>query len=547
MPSFHYRLVMAQLNPLVGDLDGNTRLITDAIRQAREQHNAQCIVFPELMLTGYPPEDLLHRPAFINACMDKIKDITGACQNITAIVGAPLIDDAGLLFNSAYVIKDGGIIGVAKKQCLPNYSVFDEERYFIAGDEACVIDLNENIRAGISICEDIWCEQPAAAMQEAGANLIININASPFHTDKYEQRTNTLLDRVNETSLPIIYVNQTGGQDELVFDGLSLAIDSVGEIKVKAPAFEDGLYLVEIKGQDQGPMQLSGHVIEQSSLDVLLYQALVYGVRDYVNKNGFSGAILGLSGGIDSALTLAIAVDALGADRVSAVMMPSQYTADMSLEDAQAEASALNIEYHVIPIAPAFEAFSGMLAGVFAGSKQDVTEENLQARSRGVVLMAISNKLGRIVLTTGNKSEMAVGYATLYGDMAGGFAPLKDVYKTKVYDLCRYRNTLGKVIPERVLTRPPTAELAPDQLDQDSLPSYDILDGILQQYIELDTAAVDIIQAGYDADQVADVLMKVDRNEYKRRQAPPGVKVTEKAFGRDRRYPITSGYGKTVN
>ena len=542
MHSFQYRLVMAQLNPLVGDLDGNTRLITDAIRQAREQHKAQCIVFPELILTGYPPEDLLHRPAFIDACEEKLQDIVNACKSITAIVGAPLRDDAGSLFNVAYVIKDGHVIGVAKKQCLPNYSVFDEERYFVAGDEACVIDLNENIRAGISICEDIWCEQPAAAMQEAGANLIININASPFHTDKYEQRINTLLDRVNKTSLPIIYVNQTGGQDELVFDGLSLAIDSVGEIKVKAPAFEDGLYLVDIKGQDQDSMQFSGHVIEQSPPDALLYQALVYGVRDYVNKNGFSGAILGLSGGVDSALTLVIAVDALGADRVSAVMMPSQYTADMSLEDAQGEASALNIEYHVIPIAPAFEAFSGMLAEVFADSKQDVTEENLQARSRGVVLMAISNKLGRIVLTTGNKSEMAVGYATLYGDMAGGFAPLKDVYKTKVYDLCRYRNSLGEVIPERVLVRPPTAELAPDQFDQDSLPPYDILDGILKAYIEKNQSTQEIEKEGFSKETVADVIIKVDLNEYKRRQAPPGIKVTERAFGRDRRYPITSGY-----
>jgi len=542
----NYRIVIAQLNPTIGDIEGNSQLIINAIDKACEQLQAHCIVFSELMLTGYPPEDLLHRPAFIDACEEKLKYIADHCENITAILGAPYRDNSGELFNAAYILKDKRVIGIAKKQCLPNYSVFDEERYFTAGETSTVVELHDGIKAGISICEDIWYEQPAAAIRQAGADIIINLNASPFHIGKYQQRINTLLQRVKETGMPIIYVNQTGGQDELVFDGFSVAINSSGEIKAMAPSFKDAMHVVDLTYREQEPIQINGQINERPTSDALLYQALVCGVRDYVNKNNFSGAILGLSGGVDSALTLAIAVDALGADRVTAVMMPSQYTADMSQEDAQTEANTLGIEYHVIPIEPAFKAFNEMLSEVFASSDKDVTEENLQARSRGVVLMAISNKLGKIVLTTGNKSEMAVGYATLYGDMAGGFAPLKDVYKTKVYDLCRYRNSLGEVIPERVINRPPTAELAPDQLDQDSLPPYDVLDGILKLYLENSRSGKEIIEAGYDVGYVNDTLNKVDRNEYKRRQAPPGIKVTEKAFGRDRRYPITSGYRNTA-
>lgn len=534
-----YRLLLAQVNPLVGDLTGNRDMVIQCIQQA-EAENARVIVFPELVLTGYPPEDLLFRQGFIDQCSACIDDIASHCHHGYAIVGAPAQDEEGRLYNAAYVLHDGKIKGIARKQHLPNYSVFDERRYFIAGDQSTVIDIGKGIKVGISICEDIWYPGPAEKLSSAGANLIVNLNASPFHVGKHEQRLQTLKDKVEETGLPVVYVNLTGGQDELVFDGSSLVVNSDGRVSMQAPAFEEGLYGVELScPTGKHAPELLGEQTVPLSETALLYAALVSGVRDYVTKNGFSGAILGLSGGIDSALTLAIAVDALGPGKVTAVMMPSRYTADMSVQDAQSEAEILGVDYHVIPIKPGVDAFDTMLSDVFSGATRDTTEENVQARTRGVILMAISNKQGRMLLTTGNKSEMAVGYATLYGDMAGGFAPLKDVYKTKVYELCCYRNEISPVIPERVLERPPTAELAPDQLDQDSLPPYEILDDILQRYIERDDSMEAILQSGFDKEQVKDALRRVDFNEYKRRQAPPGIKVTERAFGRDRRYPIT--------
>ena len=533
---------MAQMNPVVGDIRGNKEKIIQYINEAAKHHQADCIVFPELVLTGYPPEDLLLRPAFIDACEQAIQEVADNCRGIMAVVGAPQRENDGL-FNAAYIMRDGCVQEIARKQCLPNYSVFDEERYFLSANQACVVRHKAGLNLGITICEDIWNPGPAERLLEAGADMIINLNASPYHLGKQSERLATLHDRWQETRLPIIYVNQVGGQDELVFDGASLAIDVNGELVAQAPVFEQGLYPLDISlSEDASVSGVSGELNPYHDDETTLYRALVSGVEDYINKNGFAGVVLGLSGGIDSALTLAIAVDALGAERVSAIMMPTRYTSDMSLDDAEEEARVLGIDYHIVSIEPAFQAFNSMLGGIFSGTAADVTEENLQARSRGVVLMAVSNKLGRMVLTTGNKSEMAVGYATLYGDMAGGFAPLKDVYKTMVYKLARYRNTLGQVIPENVITRPPSAELAPDQTDQDVLPDYDVLDAILKRYIEDNESIPDILESGYDPQEVNDVIRRVDGNEYKRRQAPPGIKITEKAFGRDRRYPITSGY-----
>ncbi len=529
---------MAQLNPLVGDFAGNQNLIRQSIIEARDTHHADVIVFSELAISGYPPEDLLHRPAFVEACEKAIDELLPECIGITAIIGAPKSIE-GQLYNSAICIRNSEVLGTACKQSLPNYGVFDEQRYFSAGDNTLVVDILDDLKAGITICEDIWSKEPAEYARQQDADFIINLNASPFHDGKYEERKNTLVERVEETGLPIVYVNQVGGQDELVFDGGSLVMNSQQQVVVQAPVYEENLYVIEITPDGQ-KLMFSGEINKLPEGDALVYETLVYGVRDYVNKNGFKGAVLGLSGGIDSALTLTIAVDALGSDRVSAMMMPYKYTSSMSIEDAEAEAKTLGIDYHVIPIEPAFNAFSDMLQSVFQDKEQDVTEENLQARSRGVVLMAISNKLRKIVLTTGNKSEMAVGYATLYGDMAGGFAPLKDVYKTSVYKLAEYRNQVSDVIPQRVIDRPPSAELAPDQIDQDSLPDYGVLDDILELYIEQHASIEEIQNTGYSNVVVEDVVRKVDFNEYKRRQAPPGIKITGRAFGRDRRYPITS-------
>ena len=529
--------MMAQLNPLVGDIDGNKNLVSEAIEHARTDHHADIIVFSELIISGYPPEDLLYRSDFIPRCEQAVQEIALCCQDITAIIGSP-VRISGAIYNAAIVIRDTRKIGVAYKQCLPNYGVFDENRYFTAGDDTLVVELFPGIKGGVTVCEDIWSPQPVARAAAKQADIIININASPFHAEKHSQRLGVLNARVSECQIPLIYVNQIGGQDELIFDGGSIAVDGSGHVCACSRVFSESRQLVSLRQTDAG-LVLNGRIEPMPENDRLIYDALVYGVSEYVRKNGFSGVVLGLSGGIDSALTLAIAVDALGADRVSTVMMPYLYTSDISMEDAEKEAVNLGVNYNVMPIDGIFREFEQVLSRVFAGEDKDATEENIQARIRGLILMAISNKKGRLLLTTGNKSEMAVGYTTLYGDMAGGYAPLKDVYKTTVYRLAKYRNKISNVIPGRVIDRAPSAELAPGQSDQDTLPEYDILDDILKRYIEEHESISSIIDAGHPPALVRDIVRRVDLNEYKRRQAPPGIKITDKAFGRDWRFPIT--------
>ena len=533
------KIQIAQLNFLVGDIEGNAQRIVEAAQAAVGK--ADLIVFPELALTGYPPEDLLLRAEFMRRVEAAVAAILARVNGIHLVVGYPQRWD-GRLRNVAGVWRDGEILAEYAKQLLPNYSVFDEKRYFVPGHEAVTFEL-KGVHLGLTVCEDIWQAGPAAMSRAAGAQLLLNINASPFHLGKAPEREALVQQRARENELPIVYANLVGGQDELVFDGGSFVVDGVGELQQRLPFFEEQQTLIsfDIAETPLRPL-VSGEVAEMAE-EARIYSALVMGVRDYVRKNGFNGAILGLSGGVDSALTLAIAVDALGADQVEVVMMPSRYTADMSNEDAVAEAQALGVDYRSIPIEPAFKAFLGMLEEEFAGKPVDVTEENIQARCRGIILMAISNKKGRILLTTGNKSEMSVGYATLYGDMAGGFAPIKDVPKTLVYRLCDYRNRLSPVIPQRVLDRPPSAELAPDQQDSDSLPDYAVLDGILERYVEQDRGIEEIVADGFERATVERVVRLVDRNEYKRRQAPPGIKITRRAYGRDRRYPLTWGKG----
>jgi len=534
------RVVMAQLNLLVGDIEGNTQRVIDAANKAKSEHSADAIVFPELTLTAYPPEDLLLRDSLEVRITKAIDRLLAEVDGISLVVGYPRRKEAGL-FNMAGVIRDGEIVVEYAKQKLPNYQVFDEKRYFVAGNEPVVFPLN-GVPVALSICEDLWHKEPIAKAASAGAKLVFNLNASPFHVDKLSERQDLLCQRVTETGMPILYVNQVGGQDELIFDGGSMAADVCGSVKYSAPCFEEGLFLVEFTFDGNNCRLASEREEPVLSLEALVYQALVTGVRDYVNKNGFKGVVLGLSGGIDSALTLAVAVDALGKDRVHAVMMPFRYTSTMSIEDAAEEAALLGVGYEVVSIESIYESFMGALDPLFVGTKKDTTEENLQARCRGVLLMALSNKKGYMVLTTGNKSEMAVGYATLYGDMVGGYSALKDVFKTLVFRLSNYRNSLGYVIPQRVIDRPPSAELAPDQVDEDSLPSYDILDQILAHYIEDDLSADQIIAQGFESETVNRVVRLVDVNEYKRRQAPVGVRITQRGFGRDRRYPITNGW-----
>jgi len=534
-------VVMGQLNMLVGDTVGNTEQIISAAIEARDVHHADAIVFPELCLTGYPPEDLLLRPAFTLAALHGVERIKQAVQGIAVIVGYPSQEREGL-FNTAAVIQDGKITASYHKQHLPNYSVFDEKRYFVAGDSACVVDI-KGVPVGITICEDIWMPSPVAMAKQAGAEVIINLNASPYSLNKQEEREAVLYERATESGLPIVYVNMVGGQDELVFDGGSMVVNALGEICQRAPLYETGLYQVDLAIDDKGKVQPLEADIAMVEHDLAcIYNALVLGVKDYIGKNGFDGVIIGLSGGIDSALSLAIAVDALGADRVEGVSMPSRYTADMSIDDARQQAEMAGAAFSVIAIEKMFTAFLDSLEEAFTGLPVDSAEENIQARCRGVLLMAIANKKRRIVLTTGNKSEMAVGYATLYGDMAGGFNALKDVPKILVYQLAEYRNSLAPTIPQRVINRPPSAELAPDQKDEDSLPPYDILDPILAMYIEDDKSLEDIVAVGFEQETVARVIALVDMNEYKRRQAAPGVRITARAFGRDRRYPITNAY-----
>lgn len=531
------RVAMAQLNLTVGDIAGNADRIFEAAEKARDELHAQLVVFPELALTGYPPEDLLLRPGFIKKARHGLTVLRGKLRGIDAVVGLPWRDENGL-YNAAVWLRDGEIVACYYKHHLPNYSVFDEKRYFNSANSPCVVDFR-GVKFGVSICEDLWHPGPMVAAKNAGAQLMLNLNASPYHLGKHQERESVLRMRVAEAPMPIVYVNLVGGQDELVFDGGSMVMSAEGRLVAREVAFEEGLFHVDFHlGDKIQPVPKT--CVGDGRPEQDLYRAIVVGIRDYVTKNGFQGAVLGLSGGVDSALTLALAVDALGADHVEAIMMPSRYTAAMSLEDAASQAATQGVSYHEIAIEKAFVAFLDLLADAFAGYAPDVTEENIQARCRGVILMAISNKKQKILLTTGNKSEMAVGYATLYGDMAGGFAPLKDLPKTWVYRLARYRNSVEKVIPERVLVRAPSAELAPDQQDADSLPPYDILDPILEQYIEQDREPEEIIKSGFDDQTVRRVVKLVNRNEYKRRQAPPGVRVTRRAFGRDRRYPITS-------
>ena len=535
------RIAIAQLDFLVGDVAGNGRRVLQAAGDARDRLGAHAVVFPELTLSGYPPEDLILRPDFLRCVDDTLQGLAAQVHGIDVIVGFPE-RQVGMPYNSAAVLRDGKVHCIYRKQALPNYGVFDEKRYFRPGAGACVFELN-GIPVGLTICEDIWLPGAVEGAAAAGARLVLNLNASPFQVGKGDDRERVVRDRATVASVPVVYANLVGGQDELVFDGSSFVMDAAGSVVARAPAFEEALFAVDFDGTTSLE-PIAATVTPPLDETAAVYQALVTGIRDYVQKNRFEGAVLGLSGGIDSALTLALAADALGSGNVEAVLMPSRYTADISVTDAREQAELMGVAHHVIPIEPAFRTFTETLADTFEGLPADTTEENIQARCRGVILMAISNKKRKILLTTGNKSEMSVGYATLYGDMAGGFAPLKDVPKLLVYRLADYRNRISQVIPQRVIDRPPSAELRPDQKDEDSLPPYDLLDPILAMYVEDDRSVEDIIAAGYPEDAVRRVTWLVDSNEYKRRQAPPGVKISRRAFGRDRRYPITCGYGR---
>jgi NAD+ synthase (glutamine-hydrolysing) len=534
------KIALAQIDLLVGDVRGNLERVIRESRRAHSELQADLVLFPELTLSGYPPEDLLFHRGLRRQIGQALDELKLAVPEIGIMVGFPEYS-RGYIYNSACLMRGGQVIAQHRKSCLPNYKVFDEKRYFTAGTEATVVDF-DGFRLGLLICEDAWEPQPATAAEAHAAQILLVINASPYEIHKQRERELVVGQRVHETGLPVVYVNLVGGQDELVFDGNSFATDALGRLAMRAPALEEGLYCVEFGRRNGAIAPLPGSIAPEWPDDQTVYRVLVLGVRDYVNKHGFNGAVMGLSGGVDSALTLAIAVDALGPERVHAVMMPSRYTSEMSREDAAAEARALGVSLSTISIENMFAATLEALAQEFAGLAPDATEENIQARCRGVLLMAISNKTGRMLLTTGNKSEMAVGYATLYGDMAGGFAPIKDCSKQLVYRLARYRNTVSPAIPERVLTREPTAELRPDQKDTDSLPPYEVLDPILEAFIEEDLSVEEICERGFERSVVARVLDMVKRAEYKRRQAPPGVRVSARAFGRDWRYPITNGY-----
>ncbi len=530
-------IALAQLNQVLGDLPGNARAILAAAGEA-ERAGARLVVTPELSLCGYPPEDLVLRPAFVDACASELAALAGSVRRTPVIVGFPE-RDKGRCHNALAVLRDGRVTAVYRKQYLPNYTVFDEERYFEPGSAPCVIDL-DGTKLGLIICEDVWFPGPATQAQKAGAHVMVVINGSPYHTQQQAARIEQIKARVAETGLPFLYLNRVGGQDELVFDGASFVMAANGQIIQQMPAWHEAVSLVALA--DGVPKPVRGSL--DARLEYHVYQALVMGVHDYVGKNRFPGVLLGLSGGVDSALVLAVAVDALGPKRVHAVMMPSTYTRSISLDDAREMAGIVGVRYSEIPISPMFEPYLAALAPEFKGRAPDAAEENVQARIRGTLLMALSNKFGSIVLTTGNKSEMAVGYATLYGDMAGGFAVLKDINKTLVYSLCHYRNTLGRVIPKRIITRAPSAELRPDQVDQDSLPPYDALDGILEAYVEQDRSPAEIVAMGYSPAHVRQVVRLIKVNEYKRRQAAVGIRITPRGFGRDWRYPITSAWNE---
>ena len=562
-------VAMAQINPVVGDLSGNRRRIVDAARAAHAA-GARLVITPELSLCGYPPEDLLLRPGFMAACE---RELQGLARELAALVGLTVVighphrlqaqadqrtrsTQQPLRYNAASAFRDGQCLVTSLKRELPNYQVFDERRYFASGRQAPgsaaapgVFEV-DGVRLGLLICEDAWFDEPAQSVAQAGAQVLCVLNASPFHLDKAQERESRMADCARRVQRPLLYAHLTGGQDEVVFDGASFAVDAQGEPRVRGPSFEEALVLVHLEADPSGTVIPSGELRPLPSLEAQAWSALVTGVRDYVGKNGFPGALIGLSGGVDSALVLAVAAEALGPDRVRTVMMPSPYTAEISWIDARDMAQRLGVRYDEIPIAPAFDAFRASLAGQFAGLPEDTTEENLQARIRGTLLMALSNKTGAIVLTTGNKSEMATGYCTLYGDMAGGFAVIKDVAKTLVWRLCLWRNRrpdpltgeVREVIPERIITRAPSAELRPNQVDQDSLPPYEVLDAILARYMEEDQSPQQIIEAGFDRATVERVVRLIAVNEYKRRQAPVGIRITHRSFGKDWRYPITSKF-----
>lgn len=548
------RVAGAQLNLTVGALDANTELILTAMSWAEEQQ-ADILLMPELAITGYPPEDLLLRSGFLEQARSSLERIAMEAGRCTTIVGFPRRLDEGETAgdsrnresaNSAAVIHDGRIIQVYDKVLLPNYGVFDESRYFARGEEPAFLVEVSGVQVGVSICEDVWRENgPPTQQAEAGARLLLNINASPFHHGKAREREQLLRSRALGARVPLAYLNLVGGQDELVFDGCSMVLDGHGELLHRSPQFEEDMFIVDVPIPGQGSNDAvlhPGFVTPLLEHEEEVYRALTTGLRDYVGKNGFPGVVIGLSGGIDSALTAAIAVDALGAEAVTGITMPTRFSSEGSVSDSVALAHNLGITCHEVPITGPFDSLVETLSPVFGDRAFDVAEENLQARIRGVILMAVSNKLGPMVLTTGNKSEMAVGYATLYGDMAGGFSVLKDVLKTEVFRLARWRNRHGEVIPLSSITKPPSAELRIGQKDSDSLPPYDLLDAILEQYIEQDRSIGDIVADGFDADIVRDVTRMVDRNEYKRRQAAPGVRITTKGFGKDRRLPITNRY-----
>jgi NAD+ synthase (glutamine-hydrolysing) len=549
------KICIAQLDFLVGDTAGNARKIIDAAKSAHAQ-GARLVLTPELSICGYPAEDLLLRPAFIAACDDAVKLVArelAGLKGLHVVVGHPTGGDVRTKsvavprrFNAASIVSEGRVLETYAKRELPNYQVFDERRYFTPGQGTCVFQV-EGVSVGLVICEDAWFDEPGLLAKEAGAEILVVPNASPFHVGKTGERIARMSERARALDVPVVYAHHIGGQDEIVFDGASFAVAADGSLATRAPSFREDLYMVSAE-RVQDRVVVSGPMAPERGDDAELWDALVLGVRDYVNKNGFPGVLLGLSGGIDSALVLAVAVDALGRDKVRAVMMPSPYTADISWIDARDMAARLGVRYDEISIAPEFEAFRASLAKEFEGRAEDTTEENIQARIRGVFLMALSNKFGSIVLTTGNKSEMATGYCTLYGDMAGGFAVIKDLLKTTVFRLARWRNendpygTGANPIPERIITRPPSAELRPGQVDQDSLPPYEILDAVLRRYMEDDQGIEEIIAAGFERKVVERVARLIRINEYKRRQAPPGIRVTHRSFGKDWRYPMTGKF-----
>jgi NAD+ synthase len=546
------RIGIAQLNAVVGDIAGNIV----KLKEARDElAGADLIVYPELFLSGYPPEDLVMKPVFVAECRRTIEALAAeTAEGSALLVGTPWAED-GKLYNAVALLADGAVSAIRYKADLPNYDVFDEKRVFDAGPLPGPVNFKD-VRIGVPICEDIWSPDVVECLEESGAELLLVPNGSPFQVGKPEVRLNLVVERVVESGLPLVYVNQVGGQDELAFDGASFVIDGDRRLRAQLPGWREACVMTEwTRGADDRWACAEGPIEDVPEGLPAMYHAAMLCLRDYVNKNGFPGVVLGLSGGIDSAISAAIAVDALGADRVRCVMMPSPYTSQESLEDAEGVAEMLGVSYESINIGPAMDAFTAMLGPAFEGTEAGITEENIQSRSRGLALMALSNKFGHIVLSTGNKSEMAVGYATIYGDMCGGYNAIKDMYKTVVFDLCRWRNVhsptgalgpAGPVMPERVIAKPPSAELRPDQKDEDSLPPYDVLDGILNRLIEQEQSVEEIVSVGYEEETVKRIWRLLDISEYKRRQAPPGAKITAKNFGRDRRYPITSGFRRMI-